>query len=77
MHGSRLCVPVVNELKRQIMEEVNCAPYTILPGSTKMYCDLRGNFWWRGMKRDIVEFVSRCLTCQQIKAKHQRPGGLL
>ena len=23
MHGSRLCVPVVNELKRQIMEEAN------------------------------------------------------
>ena len=29
------------------------------------------------MKRDIAEFVSRHLTCQQIKAKHQRPGGLL
>ena len=29
------------------------------------------------MKRDIAEFVSRYLTCQQIKAKHQRPRGLL
>ena len=29
------------------------------------------------MKKDIAEFVSRYLTCQQIKAKHQRPGGLL
>ena len=29
------------------------------------------------MKRDSAEFVSRYLTCQQIKAKHQRPGGLL
>ena len=29
------------------------------------------------MKRDVVQYVTRCLTCQQVKAKHQRPGGLL
>lgn len=29
------------------------------------------------MKRDVIEFVSRCLTSQQVKAKHQRPRGLL
>lgn len=29
------------------------------------------------MKRDMVEFVQRCLTCQQVKAEHQRPAGVL
>lgn len=29
------------------------------------------------MKRDVVEYVSRCLTCQQVKVEHQRPRGLL
>ncbi|KAA3483733.1 integrase [Gossypium australe] len=29
------------------------------------------------MKRDILEFVSRCLLCQQVKAEHQVPSGLL
>ena len=29
------------------------------------------------MKRDVVEYVARCLTCQQVKAEHQRPSGLL
>ncbi|KAA3487948.1 integrase [Gossypium australe] len=29
------------------------------------------------MKRDISEFVSRCLICQQVKAEHQVPSGLL
>ena len=29
------------------------------------------------MKKDIVEFVEKCLTCQQIKAEHQKPAGLL
>ena len=49
-------------------------------GSLRMcidYRDLRQNFWWRNMKRSIGNFVERCLTCQQVKAEHQRPSGLL
>lgn len=29
------------------------------------------------MKRVIAKYVSKCLVCQQIKAKYQRPAGLL
>ena len=29
------------------------------------------------MKKDVAEFVARCLTCQQVKAEHQRPARLL
>ena len=29
------------------------------------------------MNKHIKEFVCRCLTCQQVKAEHQRPAGLL
>ena len=29
------------------------------------------------MKKHIGDFVRRCLTCQQVKAEHQRPTGLL
>ncbi|GJT98394.1 DNA/RNA polymerases superfamily protein [Tanacetum coccineum] len=46
-------------------------------GSTKMYHDLKQHFWWSGMKRDVATFVSKCLTCQQVKIEHQRASGLL
>ncbi|GJT96016.1 putative reverse transcriptase domain-containing protein [Tanacetum coccineum] len=42
-----------------------------------MYHDLRDLYWWPGMKRDIAEYVSKCLTCSKIKAEHQKPLGLL
>ena len=29
------------------------------------------------MKRDVASFVAKCMICQQVKAKHQRPSGLL
>ena len=29
------------------------------------------------MKKDISEYVAKCLTCQQVKAEHQVPSGLL
>ena len=29
------------------------------------------------MKRDVAVFVSKCLTCQQVKAEQLRPEGVL
>ena len=42
-----------------------------------MYYDLKDTYWWNGMKRDIVDFVSKYLTCQQVKLEYQKPTGLL
>ena len=75
--GQRLCVPDVGDVRREIMEEAYSSAYAMHPGSTKMYHTLKEHYWWKGMKRDIAEFVSRCLTCQQVKFEHQKPIGLL
>ncbi|KAL5578315.1 hypothetical protein UlMin_020014 [Ulmus minor] len=40
-----------------------------------MYQDLKERFWWSGMKKEVAEYVAKCLTCQKVKAEHQRPGG--
>lgn len=75
--GQRLCVPADEELKAEILREAHESSYSMHPGSTKMYRDLKQSFWWRNMKRDIAAFVSRCLVCQQVKIEHQRPAGTL
>ena len=77
LYGSRLCVPNVEVLKREIMEEAHNSSYAMHPGSTKMYHTLKDNYWWSGIKKDIAEFVARCLVCQQVKAEYQHPAGTL
>ncbi|KAK1683383.1 hypothetical protein QYE76_044231 [Lolium multiflorum] len=76
-YNGRLCVPSIPELKHLIMDEAHNAPYSIHPGGSKMYQDLKEIFWWHGMKRDIAFFIARCDVCQRVKAEHQRPAGLL
>ena len=64
-------------LREEIMQEAHNSKYSIHPGSTKMYRDIKEQFWWNGMKRDVADYVSRCLTCQQVKIEHQKPAGKL
>ncbi|XP_073153748.1 uncharacterized protein [Henckelia pumila] len=61
-HRGRMWVSAVDSLRVEMMSEAHTIPYSIHPGS---------------MKKDIVRFVSECLTCQQVKIEHQRPTGLL
>ena len=75
--GNRLCVPDVDGLRQRILQEAHNAPYSVHPGVTKMYQDVKGMYWWNGMKKDVAQYVASCLTCQQVKFEHQRPTGLL
>ena len=69
--GTRLCVPDVDELRKEIMEEAHFFfAYSIHPVSTKMYHGLKDTYEWNRMKRDIADFVSKCLTYQQVKLEH-------
>ena len=74
---NRLCVPDNKELKQKLLYEAHNTVFTMHPGGNKMYQDLKQFYWWKGMKTYVTEYVSRCLTCQQVKAEHQVPTGLL
>ncbi|GJU25416.1 putative reverse transcriptase domain-containing protein [Tanacetum coccineum] len=73
----RIWVPLVGGVRMIIMDEAHKTRYFVHPGADKMYHDLRGMYWWPGMKRDIATYISKCLTCSKVKAEHQRPSGLL
>nr|GFA63835.1 putative nucleotidyltransferase, ribonuclease H [Tanacetum cinerariifolium] len=73
---TRLVVPNDASLREALLTEAHSSPFSVHPGSTKMYHDLKLYFWWSGMKRDVATFVSKCLICQQVKIEHQRASGL-
>nr|GEZ28124.1 putative reverse transcriptase domain-containing protein [Tanacetum cinerariifolium] len=58
-----LCVPDVSSLREAILSEAHSSPFSIHSGSTKMYRDLKQNFWWNVMKQDVASIsVWRCST---------------
>ncbi|GKE70989.1 putative reverse transcriptase domain-containing protein, partial [Tanacetum coccineum] len=75
--NGRSWLPCYGDLRTVIMHESYKSKYSIHPGSDKMYQDMKKLYWWPNMKADIATYVSKCLTCAKVKAKHQRPSGLL
>ncbi|KAI3826071.1 hypothetical protein L1987_00113 [Smallanthus sonchifolius] len=74
---NRIWIPDRDDLRTFLMNEAHKNRYSIHPGADKMYQDLRQQYWWPGMKKDIALYVAKCLTCSKVKAEHQRPSGLL
>ncbi|KAD3336959.1 hypothetical protein E3N88_32479 [Mikania micrantha] len=58
-------------------DEAHKSPYSIHPGSYKMYHDLKVLYWWPNMEANIATYVSKCLTCAKVKIKYQKPSTLL
>ncbi|KAJ9538070.1 hypothetical protein OSB04_030803 [Centaurea solstitialis] len=73
----RVWVPVSCEARQTLLDEAHKSKFSIHPGATKMYRDLRTDYWWPGMKRDVAKYMEKCLTCLRVKAEHQRPHGKL
>ncbi|GJZ68109.1 putative reverse transcriptase domain-containing protein [Tanacetum coccineum] len=70
-------LPLSGNLRDLIMYESYKSKYSIHPGSDKMYPDIKKLYWWPNMKAIIAEYVGKCLTCFKVKAKCQKPSGLL
>jgi hypothetical protein len=73
----RLVVPKKEALKKKILDEAHTLKDSIHPRSTKMYHDLRQQFWWTRMKGEAARYVSECDTYGKVKADYMKPGGLL
>ena len=74
---TRLYVPQVGNLMKELLKEAHSYKFAIHLGKTKMYQDLRQLCRWPSLKRDVTQFVAQSLVCQQVKAEHQRPSSKL
>jgi hypothetical protein len=75
--GKRLVVPVDPEIKKIILNEAHKSKFSIHPDSTKMYQDLKQNFWWSNIKVYIAKYVAECDSCHRMKASHLKSACVL
>jgi hypothetical protein len=68
-YKKQLCVPEVKEIRGLILREAHDSAYSIHPGSTKMYRDLKSRYWWYGMKRVVAKYVALGDNCQRVKVE--------
>ncbi|GKB09116.1 putative reverse transcriptase domain-containing protein [Tanacetum coccineum] len=74
---NRSWIPCFGNLRALIIHESHKLKYSIYSGLDKMYQDLKKLYFWPNMKAEIATYVSKCLTCAKVKAKYQKPSGLL
>ncbi|KAI3747092.1 hypothetical protein L6452_09537 [Arctium lappa] len=77
LFNGRVWVPKIGGNRELLLEDAHKLKYSIHPGSTKMYRDLKLLYWWPVMKLDVARYVEQCVTCMQVKAEHQKPYGSL
>jgi hypothetical protein len=70
--NNHIVVPKNEEIRQQILDEAHLSRYSIHPGSTKMYHDLKQHYWWTKMNIEIARYVARCDTCRRVKAIHMK-----
>jgi hypothetical protein len=77
MYRGRIYVPNSQDLKNMILREIHNVPYAGHPRYQKTIAAVKSQYYWLGMKKEVVDFIARCLECQKVKAEHRHSTGLL
>lgn len=74
---SNVVVPSDRKLRARILYEAHDAPTGGHRGLEKTLDQVMKSFWWSGIRAEIQDYVSSCVSCQSNKASNQKPAGLL
>jgi hypothetical protein len=77
MYRGIIYVPNSQELKNMILRELHNVPYARHPGYHKTIIVVKSQYYWLGMKKEVVDFIAKCLECQKVKDEHRHPTCLL
>jgi hypothetical protein len=63
MYKGKVYVPNSQGMKNIVLIEMNNLPYLRNLGYQKTIAIVRGQYFWPGMKKDVVEYISKCMEC--------------
>ncbi|CAJ2644751.1 unnamed protein product [Trifolium pratense] len=73
----RIIIPQDSSLIQQLLFELHTSPLGGHAGITRTLARVKAQFYWSGMKRDIVQYIQSCEICQKAKTVNTSPAGLL
>jgi hypothetical protein len=77
-YKGRIYVPCnIYELKILILGEMHNVPCVGNPSYHKTIAVVKSQYYWLGMKKEVVDFIVKCLECQKVKDEHRHPVHLL
>jgi hypothetical protein len=59
MHKNRIYVPSSGELRNLVLKEMHDVPYVGHLGYQKTITAVRSQFFWPGMKKDVVDYIAQ------------------
>ena len=71
----KLVVPT--SMRQKVMASCYDAPTKGHPGVYKMTELVKQRYWWKGMGKDIENYVKSCSVCQLMKSDHRKKVGPL
>jgi hypothetical protein len=70
-------VPNDQKLKSMLLSVMHKVPYVGHLGYQKTIFIVKKQYYWHSMKKEVVDFIARCLECQKVKVEHIHRAGLL
>ena len=76
-YKNTIYIPNSENVKNLILKEMHDVPYAGHYGYQKTVAATKKDYHWRGMKKEIVDYIARFLEFQKVKNEQRHPIGLL
>jgi hypothetical protein len=77
MYIGKIYVPKYKEIKNMVLREIHNVPYTGHASYQKIITAVKNQYFWHGMKKNMVDYIVKCLECQKVKVKHKHTNGFI
>jgi hypothetical protein len=67
MYKGKVYVSNSSELKNVVLKEMHNVPYVGHLGYQKIIVAVRSKYFWPGMKKEVANYIVKCLECQKVK----------
>jgi hypothetical protein len=77
MYKGKVYVPNSSEMKNTVVREMHNVPYVEHPRYQKSIAAIRSQYFWHGVKKEVANYIAKCLEFQKVKNEHRHPARLL